>query len=169
MTRPESDGAAGPITSGSGSRGGGAEAGRGQRREWSLREAQPRRGPAGGWEVAGPGGARRVSVAAGRVARPAAEAKGGRRRAGPGVGELIPLRPRARVPGAVGLELLGEAPGLMRDLPAVPSDLRLAVRGLPGGGPRKTGSCRELPDCYDVRLFSSYPPFTQGRDSPSAR
>lgn len=46
VTRPESDSASGPISRLPGSRGGGAEAGRGPRRAGSLREAQPRRGPA---------------------------------------------------------------------------------------------------------------------------
>lgn len=78
VTRPESDGAAGPIARGSGSRGGGAEAGRGAVQGGELREAQPRRGPAGGGEVAGPGGARQ--------------------RAGPEVGEFIPRGFRARGP-----------------------------------------------------------------------
>lgn len=100
MTRPESDGAGGPITHRLGTRGGGAEAGRGPRGAGSLREAQPRGGPAGGGEVAGLGGARPAGAAAGRPSGPAAEAQGARKRAGFGVGECIPRGPRARVAGA---------------------------------------------------------------------
>lgn len=48
VTRPESDGAAGPITRRSGARGGGAGAGRGPRGAGSLRESQAPGGPAGG-------------------------------------------------------------------------------------------------------------------------
>lgn len=85
-TRPESDGAAGPIARCSGSLGGGAAAGRGPSGAGSLREAQPPGGLAGGGEVAGPGGAERA--AAGQV-------RGARRREGLAVRESLPRRPRA--------------------------------------------------------------------------
>lgn len=83
-TRPESDGAAGPIARRSGSLGGGAEAARGPGGAGSLREALPRGGPAGGGEVPGPQGARPAGAKPGREGGPAAEARGARRRAGPG-------------------------------------------------------------------------------------
>lgn len=111
VTRPESDSAAGPILRRPGSRGGGAEAGRGPCEAGSLREAQPRGGPAGGGEVAGPGGARRAAATASRAVRPAWRPWVKRRRSQ--VREFIPRGPRARVLGVVGSRVVGEAhPGL---------------------------------------------------------
>lgn len=71
VTRPESDGAAGPIARGSGSRGGGAEAGRGQCREGSygkrsLAGARPGVGRSRGPEARGSGrGPRSASLSRG--------------------------------------------------------------------------------------------------------
>lgn len=78
VTRPESDGMARPITRRSGLLGGGAEAGRRPRRAGSLREAQPRRGPAGGGKVAGPGGAGQAGAVQAPDARRRAEGSGSR-------------------------------------------------------------------------------------------
>lgn len=77
VTRPESDGMAGPIKRRSGSLGGGAEAGREPRGAGSLREAQPRGGPAEGGKVVCPGGARLAGAAAGRAVTAATEAQSG--------------------------------------------------------------------------------------------
>lgn len=117
VTRPESDSEAGPILRRPGSRGGGAEAGRGPCGVGSLREAQPRGGPAGGGEVAGPGGARRAGATGSRAVRPAWRPGVKRRRSQ--VPEFIPRGPQARVPGVVGSLEIPEAPGVEAEPPGL--------------------------------------------------
>ena len=90
---------------------------------------------------------------------------GRRRRAGPGVREFIPLWPRARVPEGGWSRVAGVAPGLMQDLLAAPSDLRLAVRGPLQEGREGRDLAKELPDLYEAWFLF----FTQSRDSASAR
>lgn len=163
VTRPESDGATGPITCRSGSLGGGAEAGRGPGGAESLREAQARGGPAGGGEVDGPGGARRAGAVVGREVRPAAEAQGARRREGLEVGEFIPCWLRTQVRGDGCSRVVQEVPRLTRDLPVA-----ARTRAGPSGARQEGQGLQENPRTLvhlEERLFTNYSLFTQGRNS----
>ena len=171
MTRPESDGAAGPITHRSGSRGGGAEAGRGPRGAGSLREAQPRGGPAGGGEVAGLGGARLAGVAAGWPSRPAPEARGAGKRVGrEGFRGRGVYPARSSGPGRRGSLASSGRGGARTDAgpPCGPSDpppraTPGPLRGVPGR-PRLAEN-RPTPGCSE-RVFSPVPSFYPRRGFP---
>lgn len=150
VTRPKSDSAVGPISRRPGSRGGGAEAGRGPRGAGSLREAQPRGGLAGGGEVELPwrrAGANRVRMAVSPARRPMAE-RGGV--PGPGV-----------YPTSHGWLILvvGSTPGRRRS----PWTCGQRSGALLEGSPEKQGIAghRAVPKC----VFSPLTPFTQDRDS----
>lgn len=161
VTRPESDGAAGPIMHRSGPRGGGAEAG-------SLREAQPRGGPAGGGEVAGLRGARLARAAAGRPCGTALEARGAREGVGARGQGGHPARssgPGRR--GSLGSNVRGGVRTDARPSCLAPGPAPRATRGPLRRVPGSVGLAKNRPTlgCSE-RVFSPVPSFYPRRGIP---
>lgn len=168
VTRPESDGMAGPIQAPLRVPRGRSRGGEGTARGGEFTGSAASRGPGGGregrvsprreagWSCSGEGCQSRDGGPVGR---------------GSGSGSLscTGLWPGSRRWGG-GSPVAEEAPELTLDLPVAHSDPRQAKWGLPGGGPGKGSASKRITRPWVVRkrVFNNYPLFPQGKGFPGA-